>query len=275
MQLKFLLIFIAVAATGCAGTQQRNDAGGVAEVNITNPAQDRVFLVSKQTPTGKLVERRAITFGLLKSLREKISKATLESKENGSIEASWKWALALNKSYLTASFPVRIEDVGIQYRVTLQCPISMTSEIKDYSITGIPKWNNEKIGQNVSAACASAVLNIPFSEELKGEINSGFNDVSVFSNYRRKLKTASDEVWKNYRKETAVTALDIVKAERFFVNSPAGDSLASVIVFPYRNGAKVSYAFVYNYLVKGDGTTTYRQSDIETIKKSLADIAND
>ncbi|MDO9599090.1 MAG: hypothetical protein Q7J47_15345 [Azoarcus sp.] len=278
MRFIFAVVIVAsVAVAGCAGQAAKGQVGSGNAISIASPAKDRTFRVQKITPTNKAVGRDAIIASIQSSLREDmLQDATLVyNGQVGAFEAKWKWALALNYNVIAVSFPLVIEESDTEYKVTLQCPKTMWSDIQDFSITGIPKWNNEKIGTSVSNACASTAVLVPYTEEFKGEINTAFNDVSVFSNYKRKLSPVPATVWHAYRDELKVTSLDIEKSQQFLVPSPRGNVIASVVVFPYRNGSKVVYAFGYRYFVKGDGTTTYSQAEVDGIKKMMADTAND
>lgn len=263
---------VILSLAGCATQPMTGNT-----INIEKPAADRTFNVPKMSPYGTEIHSSRIISNLSSWFADGenfTDETRLAYNQNaGAIEASWNWALALNYNNVSVSFPLKIVESPNNFIITLQCPKEMISNRRNLSITGIPEWDYEKIGKRASDVCAAA--QIPMIEEIKGEVNTDFNDVSVFSNFKRKLQPVSQDMWHAYQKEVKVTTLDIEKAQRFVVPSPNISAIASIAVFPYRNGSKVVYGFGYRYSIKGDGTTTYKTSDIETIKKAITNIAND
>ena len=52
------------------------------------------------------------------------------------------------------------------------------------------------------------------------------------------------------------------------------EHLVQVSVFPYRNGSKVTYTFIYTYGLTGDGGSTYSQAEIDGIIGEIQTVAN-
>lgn len=267
----------AIGASILAGCASPGGIGAsrIESISIQSGGRETKFEIAKQTPSSINITKQMIATAIIGSIKKDVgNNAELQYNQNtNNIEISYRWALALNHNILSADYTLHISDNTPNWIVSLKCPTSMTSDIVDMSITGIPKFNHTGIASRIVSSCHNLEFSIPFTEEVKSEIDTQFNDVSTFSNFRRKLKPARD-AWLAYSKDTKATALDIEKSEKFYAPSPYDDTLISIAVYPYRNGSKVLYAFAYKYSVTPSGTT-YNKNVIDDMKKSITLIAND
>jgi hypothetical protein len=270
---KYLLPVACAAAIlcGCATSL----APKLENIVIPDGAQQKKFTIMKLTPSSKNIRRDQIVDAVIRSLRTELGSAPelrYVATEN-TIALAYRQNMGINHANLVADYKFAIEEDGSNYLVTLQCPAVMHSDILDISLTGMGGWNKEQIAKKISASCNSASISIPFADGIRSEVNIPFNDISTFSNFRRHLRSGKD-AWSAYAKDEEVTALDIAKSEKFYAPAPYGDTLVSVAVYPYRNGSKVVYAFVYRYSITGSGTT-YNANSIKEIKKAIVSVAND
>jgi hypothetical protein len=255
--------------SGCATSSK------IESISIPGGAQLKKMTIAKVTPSSTKVGRDQIVTAVIASLRAQLGDSPTFRYERAEdkIEVSYRMVMGLNHKNLVANYTLAIDEHGSDYAVTLRCPEVIQSDTLDISLTGFGSWNKDQIAQKISSSCARTSVSIPFYEEIAAEVNVPFNDVSTFSNFRRRLSSGK-EGWYAYSKERTATTLSIEKSEKFYAPEPYGTTLVSVAVYPYRNGSKVLYAFVYKYTMT-DGGTTYSANTIKDIKKSIVSIAND
>jgi len=159
-----------VTVGGCATAMTGRSS---TSIPIADSAPPVTFLIPKVSSTGRLNSQKDIVTALLENMSRQIPDlGTLPSSpgfgpdtnsvggirfvfmpQTSSFEASWKWQQALNRNFLTASIPLTIRDKGTAFEVTLKCASTMNSDIVNFSLVGIPKWSNDKIGAHLTAAC--------------------------------------------------------------------------------------------------------------------------
>ena len=168
----------------------------------------------------------------------------------------------------SAVYKVSIEEDVQDYKVTVNCPSiyhdramfrgGLTKEF----IPGIYAV------KNFNKICENAAPLVKKSTWIKGDFNSKYKSEDVFSNFSRLLNKVSDR--------DKVKGFDIEKAEVFnlSITNDKKTKLA-LSVYPYRGGSKVVYAFLYEYSSDSSGNTSYKQSEINSAKKKIVNIAND
>lgn len=273
-------VVVALSLAGCTTLHPPGDGpriGTKTSIPIAQPAGDRVFTVPKTTSHGTAVVAGEVRAALVRHIahdRSMPNDAQFSIRPDTKVlRASWEWAAGLNFNLVHVEFPITVDASGAQLKVTLHCPQELSSHKMDLSITGIQHWDHEKIGRSATQACANA--RISMVETITGDVNTDFNDSSVFANFSRRLTPVSKQRWSAYVKEVPVTKIDIKKAQLFFVPAPQGETIASISVFPYRDGSKVVYAFDYRYDFTGGTESTYKTSDIAVVKSVIEKIAND
>ena len=261
----------AAVLCGCAAT------GGSKIDTVVIPAggQQKKLTVMASTPSSQAVRRDQVIDAVISSLRNELGNGP-ELKyipSENAIEVAYRRQMGLNRASLVATYVFEIEEGRNTYIATLRCPTVMKTEVLDLSLTGFGGWNKDQIAKNIVASCSNASVTIPFSEEIRDEVNVAYNDVSTFANFRRRLQSGRD-AWSVYANETKATSLDIAKSEKFYAPPPYANTLVAIAVYPYRNGSKVVYGFVYRYAMTNTGTT-YNASAIKEIKKAIIAVAND
>lgn len=159
-----------VTASGCATAMSGRSS---TTIPIADPASPLTFLVPKVSKAGRLNSEQDIVTALLNGMRHQIPDLGAQASQPGfgpdtnsidgvrfdfvprisSFEASWKWQQALNHNFLTASIPLKIQDNGANFEVTLGCPSKLSSDVSNFSLVGIPRWHNDSIGANLTSAC--------------------------------------------------------------------------------------------------------------------------
>lgn len=131
---------------------------------------------------------------------------------------------------------------------------------------------------NAEADAVSAVMNgevyIPRQQVIDGEFDSPYPDNAVYANYERILGEYSAETAPEYYAQID-TVLELEKGNIFVIAKDDFDHLVQVSVFPYRNGSKVTYKFIYTFGLTGDGGSTYNANDIQSIIAEIQNVAND
>lgn len=127
------------------------------------------------------------------------------------------------------------------------------------------------------ADAVNAVMNgemfVPRQELIEGEFDSQYPDNAVYANYERLLGEYSAETAPDYYSNVD-TVLEIEKGNVFVIKKDDFEHLVQVSVFPYRNGSKVTYTFIYTYGLTGDGGSTYSQAEIDGIIGEIQTVAN-
>lgn len=179
MKSKLLMITLVAVTTvsGCATAMGGRSANSIPIANAASPV---TFLVPKVSRTGRLNSERDIVLALLGGMRTQIPDLGTQNSQPGfgpdtnsvggvrfdyapqtsSFEASWRWQQALNHNYLTASMPLTIRDNGASFEVTLRCPSTLTSDVVNFSLVGIPQWQNDVIGASLTSACTSGPASV-------------------------------------------------------------------------------------------------------------------
>jgi hypothetical protein len=169
------------------------------------------------------------------------------------------------------TYTFKITETPTQYHVKMICP----SEYHDFgtlrggALETKPYISAEQAVENFKTICEEVKPTIQVNDYIRDEIDSKFSSEDVFANFSRILREAN-----NYSKEE-VKAFDIEKAQVFILSTPELDTTLALSVFPYRGGSKTIYAFKYPHTFLPDGTTTYKLSEVEQIKKRVSEIAND
>lgn len=102
--------------------------------------------------------------------------------------------------------------------------------------------------------------------ELKGEVNSQFNDMSIYANFERILG----------RYESEKTKINDAKLEHIFSLKYLDMALPLYVeVYPYRNGSKAVYKVGIVYKMDAKGGMSINTADLEGIKKKIEQIVND
>jgi hypothetical protein len=261
------------------------------EISLPDTPQPKNFIVVRQLPDGTVIRKEEIVQSVGDSMKQTRfgkhaiakgfnSKMMAEEakvkfgteKDSSGFVTQWRWSKGLNYNNVTARFPLEIKENGNSYSVTLGCPKSLESDVKDLSITGILKWNYDEIGKNVVAACQAANVEIRRKANVKGEITTKFPEGAVAANFKRKLKLAGS----GHVQGVTTQVLNKKDEVRYYLLQGSNrDVPVGVSVYPYRSGSKVVYDIGYSYAVLGDQTTTYNASEIDGLRKSLESIAND
>jgi hypothetical protein len=171
-QLLMISLLAVATVSGCATAMGGRSATSIPIANYSAPL---TFQVPKVSKAGRLNSERDIVVALLDGMRREIPDLGVQAStpgfgpdtnsiggvrfdfapQLGSFEASWKWAQALNHNYLTASMPLMIRDNGATFEVTLRCPSHLSSDVSNFSLVGIPQWQNDRIGESLTSACLS------------------------------------------------------------------------------------------------------------------------
>jgi hypothetical protein len=285
--------------TACAAQQATNGSGETI-IPVTHGGGVREFKVQKNIPSGANVQlsvqgRNAIKemalIELTKSLQNtgglgadstvdkfgfpRLGGQVVVDLEKNVIDVNYDWTSAANFSRIVARYIVKISESGDYYNMTMQCPSSMRPEVRNWSLTGILEWDHAKISKNLVNACNTAEINIKWYDSIKGEIDSPFNETSVFANFRRRLHSVTEREWAEYKTVNKATTLDIEKSEKFLLKTPRSSVILAIKAYPYRNGSKTVYVFDYPYVISGRGTTTFDRKEVEDIKRMIVSIAND
>ena len=111
---------------------------------------------------------------------------------------------------------------------------------------------------------------IPLNLKIDGEINTKFNNASIYANFERKLGVY---IWKA---NEITTNMDITKEKYFIYKFSDGKLLPLHIkVYPYQDGSKIVYDIVVPYWVDMKGGMSISKQDIDTIRADIIKIAND
>lgn len=104
---------------------------------------------------------------------------------------------------------------------------------------------------------------------IKGEINTNFNDASTFANFERILGFYS---WNGNQPGN----IDLIK-EKYFNFKLANNAVVPlhVKVYPYKNGSKVVYDMPIEYKIAMDGSIDIPTKDFDQIKQEIVKVAND
>jgi len=168
----------------------------------------------------------------------------------------------------SADFVLNINRSGEIYTVKVTCPSVITNDVS--TLTGMP-WRafipKEDIIADVNAICNKAALTFPLTES--GEINTSFNDSSVFSNFNRKFKSYIP-------KSEEIKQYDLEKSKWFYFSDNGKEHKVAISVFPYRNGSKVVYRSLRTVTCKSNqACEDFDPAFAERLKTALTTIAND
>lgn len=162
------LLFSTISINAFSGQKSK-------DIDVINEAPSRTFKIPKVLTSGAEVNSKLIISTIANSLTPKvlvggkIYNFGLSSPNPGianlsfnsealSLDYNWKWEQGLNSNVVTASFPIKIEEQGDLFLVTLECPRVLKSEIRDWSLFGIPQWNTEALRKDVASACADVQI---------------------------------------------------------------------------------------------------------------------
>lgn len=105
--------------------------------------------------------------------------------------------------------------------------------------------------------------------DIKGEINTKYQDKAVFANFKRMLGQY------NWDKSEVVSEVKKQNTFALKINENELPMPVYVEVFPYREGSKVVYSIRLNYTISSDGTSTITKKDINGLSNKIERIIND
>lgn len=169
---KYAMTVVFLAAFGISQHSIAGQKSG--ETAIANPPEAKVFQLPKVDMTGEARDNyiaakvaQALTKNVFRNgrshdfgLGSNVPGATKVSY-NGqadSLEYRWSWSQGLNYNSVTAGFIINMVEQPDYYEVTVHCPSKLVSSVRDLSLFGIPQWNLQDIGADVSFACSAAQL---------------------------------------------------------------------------------------------------------------------
>ena len=171
------------------------------------------------------------------------------------------------KNNYTATFLFDITSNGEVYTMDVVCPTNLTNDLSELSgLSWLPYLSKEKIAQNVSSLCKNTILHFTVVE--KGEINSDFNDSSVFANFSRKMKTYTPD-------EKEVRTYDLEKSKWFYVSDNNRYDKVAISVYPYRNGSKIVYSSMRAVNCRPSTPCEYDPEFANRLRAKLTQIAAD
>lgn len=108
--------------------------------------------------------------------------------------------------------------------------------------------------------------------KFSGELNSKYNETSVYSNFKRLAGTFN---WRNYRNINREHLSETRKANTF--NLKIGNKYfpLHVEVFPYRDGSKIKYSADIFYTLTSNGDVSVDKKTIEKIRTDIKNIVED
>jgi hypothetical protein len=117
---------------------------------------------------------------------------------------------------------------------------------------------------------------------IKGEVNSSYQPSSIYANFERKLgkykKEGDDgslplQLQRGKQLRQQVSTTEIEKDNSFDYTVNGVKTFVRIVVFPYRDGSKVTYLLGAPYTVSDRISLT--MNDIEAIRKDIEKITND
>lgn len=265
------LIAIAAAISGCATTQS------VSTIELEK-GRTAVFQIPTTVISGnisRLSADYAAALGRASSYRavyrqDGISQGVQTSSSQNTAMISYvkQNDRGILKNNYVASFILDAKPTGDTYTVTVACPSSLLNDVSDLSgpLPWSPFIQREKVVADVNSLCAKAAFTFQLTEG--GEINTSFNDSSVFANFTRKLKSYSP-------RNEEIKAYDLEKSKWFYLSDNNKEYKIAVSVFPYRNGSKVTYRNVRDVTCRASQPCEFDPTFGERLKARLTAIAND
>ena len=265
------LLAIAAAISGCATTQSVStvelDKGRTAVFQIpasviagnsSRLSADYAAALGRASSYRAAYRQDGISQGVqVSSLQNTATISYVKQNDRGSL-----------KNNYVASFLLDTKNTGDTYTVTVACPSTILNDVSDLS--GPLPWSpfipREKVVADVNSLCAKAAF--AFSVTENGEINTTFNDSSVFANFTRKLKSYSP-------RNDEIKAYDLEKSKWFYVSDNNKEYKIAVSVFPYRNGSKVTYRNVRDVTCRASLPCEFDPAFGERLQAKLTAIAND
>jgi hypothetical protein len=127
------------------------------------------------------------------------------------------------------------------------------------------KADIKKIFNNIQKA---TIFKKTYQYNLTGEINTKYNDKSIYSNFKRILG--------NYKWRYSSEKIGNFKKENTF-SLKYKDNIypLHVEVYPYRDGSKVKYTTRLSYIIDSERNISLSKKDLSIIEEKIKQIVND
>lgn len=168
---------------------------------------------------------------------------------------------------LTGEFHIQTKKNSDYYSINVTCPTKIEIDGHDNPVDGIkPFISPKEATADLQRLCK--ITPIVFTQFITGEINTDFNDSSVFANFKRKLKSYDP-------KQEEIKQYDLGKSTWFYISDKGQDYKVAISVFPYRNGSKVTYKTTQTTTCNPSTTCIYDADLGNRINDAIKKIAND
>ena len=282
---KFIFSFILIAIlSGCAGVQLPPSKGNItetSEVLTFKKASDDIAL-----PTNNEINNAILAavieaskynsfrlFGNSSEVRKGKGLKVSLLKDKIKLEYINGDFFPSGTEFMTksvASLNIRnIEEEGKKLITLTTPPFIETIHGNEYFGASIkPLGNDQQLSSDVLNIVKNLKPIIIGQKEFKGEINSNFNDESIYANFERILGAYQYGI--NETKK-----FDIKKDRIFKVKTEStGKMPIKIEVYPYRDGSKALYEFDYKYQTHGDGSNTFNLKEINSLIGRIESIVN-
>jgi hypothetical protein len=273
MKSKTSIAAVAILMSGCATTKSTTtvqlEPGKTVEYNVPvaltgeNPSMESLastYTNSLARFTGyRAVSRQdnILTGVRVTSAKNAATISYIHRNDSGSL-----------KNDYFAEFKIDATRNGDTSIIKVSCPSAISHDLSSLSaLPWSPFISEEEVTQDVKGLCNKVVLSFTTSES--GEVNTEYNDSSVFSNFSRKLKSYSP-------KAEEVKQYDLEKSKWFYITEGTKTYKVAVSVFPYRNGSKVVYKSSRTLnCIPNQGCPEFDAAFGQRLKSAIASIAND
>lgn len=168
-----------------------------------------------------------------------------------------------NTFVIDTQFPATFKNVDYSGGMTNHVPLTTTANMQKDSLQSFQTLKNITIARH---------------QELSGEVNSKYDNVSIKANFKRLLnhfgvagigyRTYINSLNRDYfRSLSKRDPLVITYKNRLYP--------VKFNIYPYRGGSKVKYIIEVAYTLNPNGTTNITKQDLENIKAEFAKIVND
>ncbi|MBI2384045.1 MAG: hypothetical protein HYV18_08240 [Gammaproteobacteria bacterium] len=166
-----------------------------------------------------------------------------------------------------------VKEEGTQVAIVMSPPGAVKVEEGKAGMFGKiePLDKSERLAADMLRVYNHLKGSIQRSVLVQGDADVEYEEKAIYANFERILGK-----YVPAQNDPVIKAFDPNRGSNFY-KLRRGDTVqpVQVTIYPYRDKSKAVFEFFYSYYVVGDGTNTYSEQDVQSLKEKLAAIARD